>query len=121
MACRRPAPHAAEAAIPVGVDIAFPGYQSRRAHRRQAASRDLSNALARGNFRSPLPVGDRLDTDIAGANSAGLPSLLVLSGVTTAAEALAALPVNRPTFVAADLSGINADSVSLRVEGLDVS
>ncbi|PJE06097.1 MAG: HAD family hydrolase [Mycobacterium sp.] len=78
-------------------------------------------ALSRGDFHRPLVVGDRLDTDIAGANSAGLPSLLVLSGVTTAAEALAAPPAQRPTFVAPDLSGIRADSDSLRVEGLSVS
>ncbi len=78
------------------------------------------NALSRGDFRRPLVVGDRLDTDIAGANSAGLPSLLVLSGVTTAAEALAAPPAYRPTYVAPDLSGLNADSDSLRIEGLSL-
>ena len=38
----------------------------------------LTDALSRGDFRTPLVVGDRLDTDIAGANAAGLPSLLVL-------------------------------------------
>jgi len=74
------------------------------------------DALSRGDFHRPLVVGDRLDTDIAGANSAGLPSLLVLSGVTTAAEALAAPPQLRPTFVAPDLSGIHADSDSLRLD-----
>ncbi|MHA7652375.1 HAD-IIA family hydrolase [Mycobacterium sp. ML4] len=79
------------------------------------------DALSRGDFHRPLVVGDRLDTDIAGANSAGLPSLLVLSGVTTAAEALAAPPAQRPTFVAPDLSGINADSDSLRFERLSQS
>ena len=31
----------------------------------------LTDALARGTFRTPLVVGDRLDTDIAGANAAG--------------------------------------------------
>lgn len=76
------------------------------------------DALSHGDFYRPLVVGDRLDTDIAGANSAGLPSLLVLSGVTTAAEALAAPPEQRPTFVAPDLSGINAESDSLRLERL---
>jgi ribonucleotide monophosphatase NagD (HAD superfamily) len=79
------------------------------------------DALSRGDFHRPLVIGDRLDTDIAGANSAGLPSLLVLSGVTTAAEALKAPPEQRPTFVAPDLSGINADSDSLRLERLSLS
>ena len=50
----------------------------------------LTDALARGNFRTPLVVGDRLDTDIAGANAAGLPSLLVLSGVSTADDTVRA-------------------------------
>ena len=39
----------------------------------------LTEALSRGDFRAPLVIGDRLDTDIAGANAANLPSLLVLS------------------------------------------
>lgn len=64
-------------------------------------------ALARGNFRRPLVIGDRLDTDIAGANYAGLPSLLVLSGVTTAVHAIRARPAHRPMYVAADLRGIH--------------
>lgn len=47
-------------------------------------------------------VGDRLDTDIAGAARAGIASVLVLSGATTrgAAEQSAV----RPTHVAADLA-----------------
>ena len=50
----------------------------------------------RGQFDSPLVVGDRLDTDIAGANAAGLPSLLVLTGVSTAADMVFAIPEERP-------------------------
>lgn len=73
------------------------------------------DALARGFFQSPLVVGDRLDTDIAGANSVGLPSLLVLSGVSTASDVIRAEPQQRPTYVAHDLRGINEDSESLRV------
>jgi len=42
----------------------------------------MNDALARGDFRTPLVIGDRLDTDIEGANAAGLPSLMVLTGVT---------------------------------------
>lgn len=54
--------------------------------------------------RSPLVVGDRLDTDIEGANRAGMDSLLVLTGVDSIATALHADPVRRPTHVFADLS-----------------
>ncbi|GAB4932846.1 hypothetical protein MAHJHV33_49930 [Mycobacterium avium subsp. hominissuis] len=31
----------------------------------------LRDAAARGDFRAPLVIGDRLDTDIEGANAAG--------------------------------------------------
>jgi hypothetical protein len=58
----------------------------------------MQDALARGQFRSPLVVGDRLDTDIAGANAAGLPSLMVLTGVSTAADAVTADADHRPTL-----------------------
>ncbi|MFC0068972.1 HAD-IIA family hydrolase [Umezawaea endophytica] len=52
----------------------------------------------------PLVVGDRLDTDIAGAVNAGMDSLLVLTGVSTEADALALPADRRPTYIAADLS-----------------
>jgi hypothetical protein len=51
-------------------------------------------------------VGDRLDTDIAGAINAGVDSLLVLTGVTGLAELVAARPEERPTYVARDLRGL---------------
>jgi HAD superfamily hydrolase (TIGR01450 family) len=60
-------------------------------------------SVRRSGARSPLVVGDRLDTDIDGANRADVPSLLVLTGVTTAADLIAAAPALRPTYVAADL------------------
>jgi glycerol 3-phosphatase-2 len=75
----------------------------------------LTDALARGNFRAPLVVGDRLDTDIAGANAAGLPSLLVLCGVSTAAEAVRAAVGERPNYIAEDLRSLYARADSLRV------
>ena len=54
----------------------------------------------------PLMVGDRLDTDIDGAISAGIDSLAVLSGVNSMAD-VAALPIGRrPTFVGPDLSAL---------------
>ena len=76
----------------------------------------LMDALARGTFRTPLVVGDRLDTDIAGANAAGLPSLLVLCGVSTAAETVRAGAGKRPNYIAEDLRSLDSTSDSLRVE-----
>jgi HAD superfamily hydrolase (TIGR01450 family) len=53
-----------------------------------------------------LAVGDRLDVDVAGARRAGIDSALVLTGVTSRAEADAADP--RPTFVAESLAALVA-------------
>ena len=63
-------------------------------------------AVARLQARAALVVGDRLDTDLQGARTAGLPGLLVLTGVTGVAELLAAAPRERPDFVSHDLRGL---------------
>ncbi|WP_308491314.1 HAD-IIA family hydrolase [Microbacterium terrisoli] len=60
-------------------------------------------AVARFQARSPLFIGDRLDTDIAGAQAAGLPSVMVLTGVDRPKHLLAAPPTSRPTFILEDL------------------
>jgi ribonucleotide monophosphatase NagD (HAD superfamily) len=51
-----------------------------------------------------LAVGDRLDTDVAGARRAGLDQALVLTGATTREQADAADP--RPTLVADSLAAL---------------
>jgi len=66
-------------------------------------------SVRRTGARHPLMIGDRLDTDIEGGRAAGIPALLVLTGVSDAAELLAAPPQRRPDFVAADLSGLTRD------------
>ena len=55
----------------------------------------------------PLVVGDRLDTDIAGAAALGLDSLLVLTGVTSAADLSRA--DLRPTYIGEDLRALFTD------------
>ncbi|MFD0344198.1 HAD hydrolase-like protein [Streptomyces sp. NPDC127117] len=62
--------------------------------------------VLRTGAERPLVVGDRLDTDIEGAFNGGVDSLLVLTGVTDAAQLVAALPEHRPTYVDADLRGL---------------
>ena len=69
-------------------------------------------SLHRSGARSPLVVGDRLDTDIEGARRAGTPSLLVLTGVTDVSTLLSAPPPLRPDLVALDLRGMLAEHPS---------
>lgn len=59
--------------------------------------------------KGTLIIGDRLDTDIAGARRAGMDSLLVLTGVATEQAVAQAPPEQRPTYVAGDLSGLFAE------------
>ena len=62
-------------------------------------------AVARERFAAerPLMIGDRLDTDIAGANRAGIDAALVLTGIDRAKALLAAKPEERPRFILANL------------------
>lgn len=53
-----------------------------------------------------LVVGDRLDTDIAGATAAGMDSVLVLTGVHGHEHASSAPPDEQPTHVIRDLRGL---------------
>lgn len=68
----------------------------------------LVSALRRAGGGRPLVIGDRLDTDIAGANGLGWDSLLVLTGIT-ASHDLATAP-ERPTYVAPDLGVLLDDA-----------
>ena len=63
-------------------------------------------SVLRTGAKRPLVVGDRLDTDIEGAQRVGADSLLVLTGVTGPAEAIIAPPQQRPTYLAEDLTGL---------------
>jgi HAD superfamily hydrolase (TIGR01450 family) len=67
----------------------------------------LDETVRRCGGERPLMVGDRLDTDIEGARTAGIDSLLVMTGVTGLAELVAARPELRPTYLSADLSGLD--------------
>jgi glycerol 3-phosphatase-2 len=68
----------------------------------------LHEAARRTGAQRPLMVGDRLDTDVEGGRAAGMATLLVLTGISDAAELLAAPPELRPDYVAADLDGLTA-------------
>ncbi len=66
----------------------------------------LDETVRRVGGERPLMVGDRLDTDIEGARTIGLDSLLVLTGVTGLEALVAAGPHERPTYLAPDLDGL---------------
>jgi glycerol-1-phosphatase len=67
-----------------------------------------AESVERVQAKHPLVVGDRLDTDIEGGVRGGADSLLVLTGVTAPADVLLAPPQRRPTYLAADLTGLNS-------------
>ena len=96
----------------------------------------FQEAVKRFEATAPLFIGDRLDTDILGANRAGMPSVLVLTGIDKAKQALAAGPEERPTFILEDLrqlhepypvtvfskdkSQATVEGASVRIHGADV-
>lgn len=69
---------------------------------------------ARINASRPLAVGDRLDTDIAGAVAAGIPALHVSTGVSGPLTLIEAPKEQRPTYVAEDLRALRADPATLK-------
>ena len=85
---------------------------------------------SRVNASRPLAVGDRLDTDIAGAVAAGIPVLHVLTGVSGPLALIEAPKEQRPTYVAEDFRALQADPAALepgsqggfgaRVDGDDI-
>lgn len=63
-------------------------------------------AVERYDSTRPLVVGDRLDTDLEGARAAGIPGLLVLTGVHRIDDLIPAAPQLRPHLIARDLGGL---------------
>ena len=66
----------------------------------------FDEAKKRFGASSPVMIGDRLDTDILGANRAGIPSIMVLTGIDGARQVIAAEPDQRPHFLLEDLRGL---------------
>ena len=94
----------------------------------------FDEAVARFGARHPLFIGDRLDTDIAGAQAAGIESVLVLTGIDRPKHVLAAPSTSRPTFIVGDLRELHepypetvvqgdvtsVGSAAVRIDGPDV-
>lgn len=94
----------------------------------------FEEAIARFGATSPLFIGDRLDTDIAGSNRAGIPSVLVLTGIDRPKHVLAAPASSRPDYILGDLRGlfdpypsvvradgrVSVGDATVRVDGIDI-
>ncbi|QKJ19764.1 HAD-IIA family hydrolase [Microbacterium hominis] len=95
----------------------------------------FEEAVARFGASAPLFLGDRLDTDILGANRAGIPSALVLTGIDRPKHLLAAPAGSQPTYVLSDLRElhepypqtivrdgvVSVGGASVRIDGPDVT
>jgi HAD superfamily hydrolase (TIGR01450 family) len=66
----------------------------------------LDETRLRVEGERPLMVGDRLDTDIAGAHEADTDSLLVMTGVSSLPDLASAEPGERPTWIGHDLTAL---------------
>lgn len=76
----------------------------------------FEEAVARFEAQHPLFLGDRLDTDILGANRAGIPSALVLTGVDRPKHVLAAPENSRPTYILGDLRELHEPYPEVQVK-----
>ncbi|PKQ32494.1 MAG: hydrolase [Actinobacteria bacterium HGW-Actinobacteria-2] len=65
----------------------------------------LREAISRTGARRPIFVGDRLDTDISGAQRAGIDSLLVLSGAHGKFDLASSNEVH-PTYIGRDVGAL---------------
>jgi glycerol-1-phosphatase len=63
-------------------------------------------AAERMASKTPIMVGDRLETDIHGARNAGIDAMLVLTGVTLARHVLRCPPDHRPHYLGRDLGDL---------------
>ena len=59
--------------------------------------------------KQPIFVGDRIDTDIRGANRAGIPSVLVMTGISTRKEVLGVKKEDQPTFIIGTMAELLAE------------
>lgn len=67
----------------------------------------FETAFERFGTRNALMLGDRLDTDIKGAQAAGIPSLHVLTGVDRPKQLVAASQDMHPDYIVASLAELH--------------
>jgi glycerol-1-phosphatase len=77
----------------------------------------FEETIERLGSEQPIFVGDRIDTDIAGAVGLGIDSLMVLTGAHGAPELLAATPAERPTYLGWNIGALLEPALTARVDG----
>ena len=77
----------------------------------------LDFAIEHTGAERPIFVGDRIDTDIMGANRAGMKSMLVFTGAHGKRDLLAAGPGDRPNYIGADLRALLEPARTATQEG----
>lgn len=77
----------------------------------------FDECLTRLGPSAPLMVGDRLDTDIEGAARVGIPSLAVLTGVSTLQDLADAPQAARPDYVGEGLGALLVPHPPVSVRG----
>ncbi|MDO5698773.1 MAG: HAD-IIA family hydrolase [Dermatophilus congolensis] len=81
-----------------------------------AALYEYSAAVNGTEVRDTLAIGDRLNTDIAGAVTCGMDSIYVATGVSSPIDVALVDASERPTFLAMDLRALGEEYVSASVE-----
>lgn len=66
----------------------------------------LDETTLRLGAERPIFVGDRLDTDVAGANNVGMDSLFVFTGAHGKYDLARAVPNERPSFIGAGVAAL---------------
>lgn len=74
----------------------------------------FKTALRTFQTNSAIFVGDRLETDVLGAKRAGIATAIVLTGIATKKDLLAAKLDERPDYVLETLADLNRDYPKLR-------
>lgn len=81
----------------------------------------MRETLRRLDARHPIFIGDRTDTDIAGANAVGIDSMLVLSGAHGPAELWTADASHRPTHLGLDVADLLLPAREVTIEATSAS
>lgn len=76
----------------------------------------MQETVRRMRAEQPIFVGDRLDTDIAGAGNLGIASMLVLTGAHGPAHLFAAAGVERPTHLGRSVADLLQPAREVRCE-----